>query len=126
MITAGDVIYIYDGTITPPDMKYLVCIVVSESLYFRINSKGHWTGSMSISGDAYSFLRHDSYIECGSILEFDDDFVEQEMSERKNPVGYLSDEDMRRLIKHIETVVQLSPRDKKKIISSLGAIINDE
>lgn len=125
MISVGDVIYIYEGGLITPNMKYMVCIVVSESYFFRINSKGHWFGSLDISTENYDFLKHDSFIECGSIIEVYEGEIEESIKDGESPVGKISPEDIQRIIEHIPNVGQLNEREKTLILKSLKSALED-
>ncbi len=63
--------------VTPPHPKMVVCICRANGLYLRINSGGTWPGSIPLpKKPMHSFLHHDSFIECGNLIELDDYIVE--------------------------------------------------
>ncbi len=77
-----DVIRIRDEHIKPPGPKFIVCVEPDKGLFLRINSDGWRDGSVSIAVAAHSaFLRHDSYIECGELLEPDSFIIERALAD---------------------------------------------
>ncbi len=75
MLSPLDVIKIYDQSIDPANWKRVVCICPSEGLFYRINSYDDYPIGVPIPKDPNhsSFLRWDSFIECGKYpLDLDD------------------------------------------------------
>ena len=81
-LRALDVIRIHDDHIRPPGPKFIVCVEPDLGLFLRINSDGWRDGSVAISFAAHSaFLRHNSYIECGELLEPDSYIIGQALAD---------------------------------------------
>ncbi|RJF89076.1 hypothetical protein D3874_20595 [Oleomonas cavernae] len=77
MVRALEVIWIYDEKIDPANWKMAICVEPSLGIYLRINSDGWRDGSIPIlQADYPSFLKHDSFIECGQPFELDDYVIE--------------------------------------------------
>lgn len=73
-----DVIRIHDEDIKPPGPKFIVCVEPVLGLFLRINSDGWRDGSIAIGHAGHAtFLRHDSFIECGSPLDPDSFIIER-------------------------------------------------
>jgi hypothetical protein len=88
-------------------------------LYFRINSKGHWPESIALPRLPDNlYLSHDSFVECGSVLEWDD-FVIEESIKETGVIGFLSDDVARAIRKRVLATRRLSGPDRAAILKAL-------
>ena len=81
MLQTLDVLLVQDDLITPPNVKFWVCIEPAMGWFFRINSKSHWRPCLKIDAADHPFLDHESFIEC-NLLEVDDSIVERALNWR--------------------------------------------
>ncbi len=118
MINVGDVIWIYAGTLRNPKQKMHVCVCVDDGYFFRINTKSHFGGSFPISRDDHPFLKWDSNLECGGVLEVAEFEIEE--SVRKRGVhGRLNVNVAEDLVRFIAQTPTLTLDVKNKIVASL-------
>lgn len=123
MISTGDVIWDYDGTIRPPKRKMCVCICPDNGFFFRINSSGHWNGSVPISQKTYSdFLHHDSYVECNGPLEIDDTSINESIRV-DGIIGTLNDSDLTLILECVMLSRTLRANDQKTIIEAIKRVV---
>ncbi|MHC8509665.1 MAG: hypothetical protein ACYYKD_09810 [Rhodospirillales bacterium] len=111
----GDVIWLSADTLGLPKSKMHVCVCVEDGWYFRINTKGHFAASFLISAAENPFLKHDSHIECGAILEVD----EYETRETKI-AGTLSSATIASLMVHIRGTPALTVDERNRILAAFG------
>jgi hypothetical protein len=115
------VVWISDATIRPPAPKMVVCVDPANGVYFRINSRGHWPESIPLPKNAdHSFLDHDSYIECGAALSWDD-FAIDESIKHHGDIGSISDDVARRVFDRVKATRLLTPIDRASILAALAA-----
>jgi hypothetical protein len=61
----------------------VVCVEADLGYFFRINTRGHRLGSVSLKKvGLHEFLDHDSYLECGGPLELDDYVIDESLRGR--------------------------------------------
>ncbi|KRB26295.1 hypothetical protein ASE05_10325 [Mesorhizobium sp. Root172] len=65
---------------------------------FLFISSADYDGCFPISADGYRFLRHDSFISCGNLVFYTQEYLDQAAPER---VGKISAEDLQRLREHL-------------------------
>ena len=88
-VRALEVIWFYDTEISPANWKRVVCICPEEGLFYRINSEDNNPIGVFLPKDPNhsSFLRWDSYLECGKYpLELDEYDVNKSL-EQSNGVS---------------------------------------
>ncbi len=123
MIEVGEVILVHDPFVNPPKRKFQVCVSVSECLYLRINTRGHWNDSLKIPVARNDFLEQDRHIECGSLLEIDDYEIEEALKERPGIIGRLSNEDLLAVLERCKASRYLSQRDKAQIDEGILSVL---
>ena len=92
----------------------VVCVEPELGLFFRINTKDHWPGSILIERRLNPFLHHDSYLECGSIIELDD-FIVDEVLDDQGIYGELSPKIVVEICKIVRSATTLRQSDKDAI-----------
>lgn len=112
----GDVIWLSADTLSQPKLKMHVCVCVEDGWYFRINTKGHFAASFPISAVENPFLKHDSHIECGAVLEIDE--YETAAAEI---AGTLSSATITALMVYIRGVPSLTDDERRRILAAFGA-----
>jgi hypothetical protein len=117
VITALDVILVFDGTIHPPGWKMIVCVCPVNGFYFRINSKP-WPEAVVIRLPDHRFLTHDSHIECNGPLDMDD-FSIQESIAAKGIIGRIDVKVVPEIVAAVDRCRSISPVDKDIIFSAL-------
>lgn len=108
-----------------PKMRMHVCVHVANGWFCRVVSKGHWPGSFSILAVHEAFLDHDSFIECGSLVEFDESEIDAALHDREGVVGCLSRQTMRRLCKHLLGVEQITDEQRAAIVSEIRSALGE-
>lgn len=121
MMSPGDVIWLYDGTIRPRKRKMCVCLCPEQGLFFRINTKSQWKPCVFISKAEHSFLLHDSHVECNGPLEIDDTSIEESLRV-DSILGRLSAGAIKAIVKTVEASKTITPADKAIIIDCLNNI----
>lgn len=118
----GLVIKIFNSQISPPKHKYMVCVAVTESLFFCINTQNRKIYEcVKIEKKHNNFLEYDSFISCNQAFHFD---IQQLKS--AVPVGHLAYNDLRLLYNHVKTNVKtLPPQKKQKILEALQVALAD-
>jgi hypothetical protein len=122
LIAVGQVIWIYDGTITPAGNKMVACVEPDQGFFYRINTKGHWRPAVSLLKSEHPFLAHDSYLECGDPLEVDDYLIEEGLRAR-GVIGSLSPNACRSVEAVLDQARTLSPADKAAIRAALARMV---
>lgn len=117
MLKPGNVIILYSGRNAKDRMHVIVS--VGQGWFFRINTKAHWPGSFPIAKSENQFLKHDSHIECGGLVDVDISAIEISMNER-GLIGTLSKKTIAELVNHISSVRQLDAEQKRIIIAELN------
>lgn len=97
----------------------VVCVEPELGLFFRINTKGHWPGSILIERRLNPFLQYDSYLECGSIIELDE-FIVDEVLDDKGIYGELSPKIAAEICKAVRFETTFRQSDKDAICRCLG------
>lgn len=70
----GHVYHFFTNNTIPPKDKF--CLCVGSCRFFLINSKPLWPGSVKIERvPDHLFLAYDSFIECGNIVDEDENSV---------------------------------------------------
>ena len=91
-------------------------------MFARINTRGSRPGSVLITQADHSFLRHDSYIECGGLFELDDYVIEQSLdSTGRGVLGAISRQTIPAILAAIAEASTLRDDDKKAVMAVLGA-----
>lgn len=119
MISALDVVWIFDGTISPPGPKMVVCIHPGKGWYYRINTKGHWRPCVALPLSDHAFLRHDSFLECGDPLELDD-FMIEDAIQQSGIIGRLSPSICAGIVLALAECRTIKQSDKDAIKKALG------
>lgn len=120
MISALDVVWIYDGMIRPTGFKMVVCIHPENGWYYRINTKSHWRPCVAIPLADHSFLDHDSFLECGDPLELDDYLIEEALEKTNGPIGRISSGLCAEIVAALAECRTLKARDQEEIRRALG------
>lgn len=88
------VVWPYDPDVTPPKPKLWVAVAPSRGLFMRINSRPHVLRPFAVllPADLHPFLSHDSWLNCGELVECDayrlhELLGRQRMPERRGIVG---------------------------------------
>jgi hypothetical protein len=97
----------FDGSISPPGLKMIVCINYHEGYFFRINTKSIWKPCVLISASSHDFLSHDSHIEC-TPLQFDE-FLLEESVKRYGVIGKIDELLSVDLLTKVRSNFQISP-----------------
>lgn len=58
----------------------VVCVSPLDGYFFRINSENKWPRPVALLLADCRFLRHDSYLECNTLLEFSDYIIEESLA----------------------------------------------
>lgn len=120
-LKVGDIVGFQQDSVFPPKYKFHVCVSVRDNdfWFFLINSENrpmyHCTDA--IESKIYSCLKHDSFISCSRI------FHETHEVSFKH-LGFLTAEDMHKIINKTKTSRTLSPLDKQQIIHSITEQLN--
>jgi len=138
-----DIIFHFTGITEPEQAKYIV-VLTCESLsnnteyYYEVllinseirekykdNSDALYCQVELFVSDVYSFLGHQSYLDCwfkGQLFHSD---IESDFSTNSHHrvVGRLSDEDVIEVIRRINIADSYSPRDRSRIARALKGII---
>jgi hypothetical protein len=122
LLAVGQVIWIYDGTISPAGYKMVACVEPDQGFFYRINTKGHWRPAVRMPKAEHQFLDHDSHLECGDPLEIDDYLIEEGLRER-GVIGSLSASVCRSVEAVLDQARTLSPADKAAIRGALALIV---
>jgi hypothetical protein len=118
----GDVIWWFDGTTTPPKSKMIVCVCVAEGWFFRINSKSHWASSVPLSqAEHTAFLQHDSFLECGAILDILDAEIDDAVAQ-KGVLGRLSATAITAVITRVAQAPTLTAAQQQTICKALASV----
>jgi len=116
-----DVIWIDDAFIHPPGPKMQVCVCPASGFFFRINSAPKWQIPVLIRQADNPFLKHDSYIECGSPLELDDYVIETSLAGNDGKIfGKLNPAAIPDICAAIARSRLIRPRDRALIAANLG------
>jgi hypothetical protein len=134
-ITAGNVFHVFCNFITPPDFKYVVVLYKSDEddflLISLINSEINQfiekdpalkTCQVKLLASNYTFLRHDSYLNCAKVFyQIDvEDIVDHLLVRPQDHKGCIIDGDKLEIIQAIIGAKTLSEIDKNCIVESLG------
>ncbi len=109
-----------------PKDKLLVLIRMSpHPLFFVINSRSDRfsDGSVILRSAKYTFLRHDSFMDCSKILEwFTADEVHRQIEEEPGRIkGHLDRDDIDELLEAVSRTRQLSAVQKNLIMETFLA-----
>ncbi len=134
-IRPGSIVYLYCDFIRKPKTKYVVILFVdfenNDSLVFIVNSDvrplllkdPHLSrGQIELNKDAgYSFLDHNSYLDCTEVLYgLDPDFLLEHLAEFPDDYkGELRKEEVSRLVSFVKTSQTIPLIDIKTIVKSL-------
>lgn len=114
-----EVIYVHDRLIRPPGPKMMVCVEPDLGFFFRINTKGHWPASILIEKRRNPFLHHDSYLQCGELIELDE-FVVDEILDEKGLYGELDKSYAAAICRTLDSVSTIRKSDTDAIRQCLG------
>lgn len=117
-----DVIRIHDELIKPPGPKFVICVEPLLGLFLRINTDGWRDGSVSISCSKHTFLKHDSFIECGDPLD-PDSFIVDDAVERYGILGRLDPALVPDICKAVMAAATINRKDRLAICSALGCSV---
>lgn len=122
MLEVGDVFYVYNTKVVPPEHKYSVLVCVSQKLFLLINTKNRKIYQcLPVSQSANTYLKYDSYISCNRTFRYTLDQLDE-----KNKVGRLDLQTLKRLYAHIQQNVNtLPPAEKNEILTELNNFILD-
>jgi hypothetical protein len=99
----------------------VVCVEASLGYFFRINTRGHRTGSVALQkAGLHEFLDHDSHIECGGPLELDEYIVDESLRSR-GVIGQISPSLLPQILAAIAANSELAPKDKAAICEFLNS-----
>ncbi len=93
---------------------------MGDGIFFRINTKSHFAGSLLLKKRDHPFLKWDSYLECGGPVEFDRSEIDDCINKSGGFAGHLSDDVMKRLAYHVETLKQLTIAEKRRFVASIN------
>ncbi|MCB8877338.1 hypothetical protein [Acidisoma silvae] len=113
-----EVIWILDDFIKPPGPKMMVCVAPADGIFFRINSEDKWPVGVPVTSRANAFLHHDSFVECGGPLEFDDYVVDQSRSHQHAPM-FLDRQVLPAIVAAVRRSHRISDRDRTIILAAL-------
>lgn len=91
-LLAGDVLRIFDPTVTPPKAKRVICVCPTRRLFLRINTRPIWRPNLLLKQTENSFLDHDSYLELNQLLLFTRSTIDQALAHRSNVLGEVSND----------------------------------
>lgn len=97
----------------------MVCVEPDLGFFFRINTKGHWPASILIEMRSNPFLRRDSYLQCGELIELDE-FVIDEILDEKGLYGELDKSYAAVICRTLDSVSTIRKSDKDAIRQCLG------
>lgn len=122
MFEVGDVLYVYNTAVNPPENKYSVFVCLNEKLFFLINTKNRSIYKcLPIKQDKNRYLKYDSYISCNRTFQYSLDQLKEQ-----NKVGRLDFETIKNLYQHIkDNVNTLPPAEKSAILTDLHNFILD-
>ena len=115
-VETGDVFLAHNKYMNPPKEKFHLCI--NEKMYFLINTKPAFFNCVITPADC-SFLKYDSYINCGTIRQEpikDFNIIKKEQ---------LSQRAILELIKKVECTPTLLKSQKLTIITDLKKVLTD-
>jgi hypothetical protein len=119
VLRALDVIWIDDDLISPPGPKMVVCVAPALGLFVRINTRGHWPGSVALAQRLHPFLKHDSFLECGAVFELDDYMIGQSFASGRGVIGRIDRAVVPDLLAAVRSARTLSARDREAIVAAL-------
>lgn len=131
MLTPGQVFVFFCNFTEPHKEKYLVIAGKRDDLFyvFVINSKINdfirtrpalLEAQAPLSSGTYTFLPHDSYIDCSKVYILSEDEIHEQLIERfQRVLGNLSQDTLENIINVVGRSKTLSPVEKKIIISNL-------
>lgn len=122
MFEVGDVLYVYNTQITPPECKYSVFVCVRSGLFFLINTKNrNIYNCIPIEKAKNNYLKYDSFISCNQTFQYT-----LSQLKKSNKVGRVDFETLKKLYQHInENVHTLPTREKNEILEELNNFIQD-
>lgn len=120
-LTAGDIVVLFDGTISPPKYKWFLAVYVAEGWFLRLNSRAHWRPNFKLLRQENECLASDCYIELSTILEFYEGEIDESLRYPDNHKGRLADDTIHALITHLPGVATLTPEEIAIIIRELKA-----
>ena len=118
-LTAGDIVVLFDGTISPPKHKWFLAVYIAEGWFLRLNSRAHWRPNFKLLRRENECLESDCYIELSTILEFYEGEIDESLRYPDNHKGRLADKTIRALIDHLPTVSTLTAEEINIIMREL-------
>lgn len=115
-----EVIWILDDFIKPPGWKMMLCVAPAEGIFFRINTEDKWPVGVPIDRRNNAFLHHDSFVECGGPLEFDDYVIDQSRAGQSAPM-MLDRQYLPLIAAAVGKSHRISDRDRAIILAALAA-----
>ena len=127
----GQVLYLFSGFTSPPKEKFLVLACPgTKPLLFVINSKVHpfianrpdlLRCQVKLSASDYDFLDHDSFINCGEVIDYFElkKVQEQVLADVGRIRGELNTVTKREIIRVVKGARTISKRHKKLIVNAL-------
>lgn len=101
MLPVAAAVYAFCNAIDPPKMKYGVCAIPEERLFFLFNSRAlHGPTKIAmieVTPVAAPFLKHDSFLDTGILLPMSPEHIQEAMT--RNKVWDIAPE-LRSAIKH--------------------------
>lgn len=117
----GDVIRIFDPTVTPPKPKRVICVCPDRRLFLRINTRPLWRPHLLLRQTENAFLEHDSYLELNQLLLFTRSTIEQAVANRANLLGEVSNGVVVQIVRAAWRAKTLSQDQKNLIWQRLDA-----
>lgn len=119
MLSALEVIAIFDGTLRDPKPKIVASIHPEEGWFYRINSRPHLRPWVHLVRDPdHLWLDHDSYLHCEILML--DDYVVDESIARHGVLGSISPTLKREILKWTFQARYISAADREKICRALA------
>lgn len=105
MFEVGDVLYVYNTAVTPPEHKYSVFVCLNPNLFLLINTKNRKIyNCIPVKQEHNPYLKYDSFISCNRTFQYTLDQLKE-----TNKVGRLDFDTLKRLYLHIERQCQYPP-----------------
>ena len=122
MFEVGDVLYVYNTAVTPPEHKYSVFVCLNPNLFLLINTKNRKIyNCIPVKQEHNPYLKYDSFISCNRTFQYTLDQLKE-----TNKVGCLDFDTLKRLYLHIkDNVNTLPPIEKNIILKQLNDFIED-
>lgn len=71
MFEVGDVLYVYNTAVTPPEHKYSVFVCLNPNLFLLINTKNRKIyNCIPVKQEHNPYLKYDSFISCNRTFQY--------------------------------------------------------